>query len=204
MNMRGTMVMARMDEWSAWQRWSIWLLGWVLYAGAFWLLFVAGNLPLRIVGLAGLCAGLVVLTYSSKAVLNERMRKIDRWQLRAILPAFLVYMLLVLYVMPLETGISVPWLKAFVVLSPMLPVLFIAWAIVRYVNGCDELERMQHLEAAGVAIIVVSLASMTLGLLSAAKLIAMDGVLALLLVLPSLCVVYGLACTVSKWRNRAQ
>lgn len=201
---RGTTAMARMDEWSAWQRWGVWLLGWVLYVGAFWLLLTSESLALRIVALIAVCAGLLVLTYSSKAVLNERMRKIDHWQLRTIMPAFLVYMLLVLYVMPLEAGIATPWLKALVVLSPMLPVLFIAWAIVRYVNGCDELERLQHLEAAGIAVVVVSVACMTLGLLAAAKLIVVNGPLVLLMMLPALCVVYGLACTWSKWRNRAR
>lgn len=196
--------MARMDEWSAWQRWGVWLLGWVLYVGAFWLLLTSGSLAIRIVALVAVCAGLLVLTYSSKAVLNERMRKIDHWQLRTIMPAFLVYMLLVLYVMPLEAGIATPWLKALVVLSPMLPVLFIAWAIVRYVNRCDELERLQHLEAAGIAVVVVSAVSMALGLLVAAKLIAVNGALVLLFILPALCVVYGLACAWSKWRNRAR
>lgn len=202
--MRGTMAMARMDEWSAWQRWGVWLLGWALYAGAFWLVFAAPSLPWRILALAGICAGLVVLTYSSKAVLNERIRKIDRWQVRVILPAFVVYMLLVLYVMPLADGFALPWLRAAVVLTPMVPVLFIAWAVIRYVNRCDELERLQHLEAAGIAIVVVSVASMTLGLLAAARVIVVNGALVLLMMLPALCVVYGFACTWSKWRNRAR
>lgn len=206
---RGTLAvakttLARMDQWPAWSRWGAWLLAWVLYVGAFWLLLSTGNLAIRVVALVVLCLGLLVLTYSSKAVLNERVRRIDRWQLRVMLPAFLVYMLLILYVMPLEAKIATAWGKAIVVLSPMLPVLFIAWALVRYVNRCDELERRQHLEAAGVAVIVVSLACMTLGLLAAAKLITVNGALVLLMVLPALCLVYGLACTWSKWRNRAR
>lgn len=196
--------MARMDEWSAWQRWGIWLSGWALYVGAFWLLLASASIALRIVALLGLCAGLLVLTYSSKAVLNERMRKIDHWQLRTLLPAFLMYMLVVLYVMPLSEQTTVPWLKAATALSPMLPMLFIAWTLVRYVNRCDELERRQHLEAAGVAVLVVSLVSMALGLLAAVKLIAVNGALVLLFMLPALCVVYGLTCTWSKWRNRAR
>lgn len=196
--------MGRMNEWAAWQRWSVWLLGWVLYAGAFWMLLANENVAVRVIGLLGVCAGLWVLTYSSKAVLNERVRNIDRWQLKIILPAFLVYVLVVLYVMPLADHLTLPWLKAIVVLSPMLPVLFIAWAVSRYVNRCDEMERRQHLEAAGIAVIVVSLVSMSLGLLAAAKLITVNGALVLLMVLPTLCVVYGLACTWSKWRNRAR
>jgi hypothetical protein len=76
--------------------------------------------------------------------------------------------------------------------------------MVRYVNRCDEMERRQQLEAAGVAVLVVGLAGMSLGLLSAAKLIAVNGTLVLLMALPALAVVYGLACAWAKWRNRAR
>ncbi len=196
--------MAGMDEWSARQRWSVWPLGWALYAGAFWLLFSRDGLAARMVALVGICAGLLVLTYASRAVLNERMRSIDRRQLHVVLPAFLVYMLLMLYVFPRAAHIATPWLKAMVALSPTLPLAFVAWAMVRYVDRCDELERRQHLEAAGIAVIVVSLGCMSLGFLGAAKLIAVNGVFVLLMVLPALCVMYGLACTWSKWRNRAR
>ncbi len=137
-------------------------------------------------------------------MLNERVRSIDRWQLRVIVPAFVVYMLLVIFVLPRVDDVTTHWLKALVVLTPMAPVLFIAWAVVRYVNRCDELERRQHLEAAGVAVLVVSIVAMSLGLLAAARLVALDGALGSLMVLPSLCVVYGLSCTWSKWRNRAR
>lgn len=197
-------MMGRMNEWAAWQRWSVWLIGWVLYVGAFWMLLANENVVVRAIGLLGVCAGLWVLTYSSKAVLNERVRNVDRWQMRVIMPAFLVYMLVVLYVMPLADRLTLPWLKAIVVLSPMLPVLFIAWAVIRYVNRCDEMERRQHLEAAGLAVVIVSVVCMAMGLLAAAKLIAVNGALVLLMVLPALCVVYGLGCTWAKWRNRAR
>lgn len=197
-------MMGRMNEWAAWQRWSVWLIGWVLYVGAFWMLLANENVVVRAIGLLGVCAGLWVLTYSSKAVLNERVRNVDRWQMRVVMPAFLVYMLVVLYVMPLADRLTLPWLKAIVVLSPMLPVLFIAWAVIRYVNRCDEMERRQHLEAAGLAVVIVSVVCMAMGLLAAAKLIAVNGALVLLMVLPALCVVYGLGCTWAKWRNRAR
>jgi hypothetical protein len=195
---------ARIDEWPAWQRWGIWMVGWILYLGAFWLLFVTDNVAARTAALAGICVGLLVLTYSSRAVLNERVRKIDRRQLHVILPAFLVYMLLMLYVFPREAHIATPWLKAIVVLSPLLPLLFVAWAMIRYVNGCDEMERRQHLEAAGIAVVLVAILGMGLGLLASAKLIVLGGTLVLLLVLPTLCMAYGLACTWMKWRNRAR
>lgn len=196
--------MDNMSEWPAWQRWGVWLLGWVLYAGAFWLLFARDGLVMRVLALAGICAGLVLLAYASRAVLNERMRKIDRRQVHLVLPAMLAYMLLMLYVFPREAHIAAPWLKTAVALSPVVPLVFIAWVMIRYVNRCDEMERRQHLEAAGIAVIVVGLACMVLGLAGAARLVAINGTLALLLVFPALCVVYGLACAWSKWRNRAR
>ena len=207
--MRGTLAVAktaiqRMDEWPAWQRWCLWLLGWILYIGAFCLLFVSATWPLRVAALAVICLGLLVLTYSSKAVLNERVRGIDRRHLRVMLPAFLVYMVLVLYVLPLGAHMAASWVKTIVVLSPMLPVLFIAWGVARYVNRCDELERRQHLEAAGFAVLVVGILAMSLGLLAAAKLVTVDGALALLMVLPALAFSYGMTCTWSRWRNRAR
>ena len=201
---RGTMTMARMDEWAPWQRWVVWLLGWALYAGACWLLLASENAAARIVALVGLCASLLVLTYSSKAVLNERVRSIDRRQLHMVLPALLIYILLMLYVMPLADHTGTAWPKTLIVLSPMLPILVMTWAVVRYVNGCDELERLQHLEAAGVAVVVVSLAGMALGLLAAAKLIVVNGARVLLLVWPALGATYGLTCKWTKWRNRAR
>lgn len=202
--MRGTTVIGKMDEWPAWQRWAALVLGWALYVCGFWLLFARHNLAWRALALVVLVVGLVLLAHASKAVLNERVRKIDRWQMRAMLPAFLVYLLLALYVLPRVDQIATPWLKAIAVLSPMAPLLFVAWVMVRYVNRCDELERRQQLEAAGVAVLVVGLVGMSLGLLAAAKLIVVSGAMVLLMVFPALCVVYGITCVWSKWRNRAR
>jgi hypothetical protein len=193
-----------MDEWPAWQRWGTWLVGWVVYLGAFWLIFAWHALALRLLAVACMCLGLLLLAYASRAVLNERMRSVDRWHVRIMLPALVAYVLLMIYAWPLAGRIDTPWLKALVVLLPMVPLLFVAWSMVRYVNRCDEMERRQHLESAGIAVLVVSVASMALGLLAANRLIVVDGALVLQLVFPALCLVYGLACVWFKWRNRAR
>jgi hypothetical protein len=196
--------MARMDEWPAWQRWGTWLVGWVVYLGAFWLVFASHALAMRLLALVCMCIGLLVLAYASRAVLNERMRSVDRWHVRSVLPALMAYVLLMVYVWPLAEHVATPWPKVLVVLLPILPMLFVAWSMIRYVNRCDEMERRQHLESAGIAVVVVSMVSMALGLLAAARLIAVNGALALLFVFPALCIVYGLACVWFKWRNRAR
>jgi hypothetical protein len=196
--------MDRMNEWPKWQRWSVWLTSWALYLGGMALLLMFRSFVVQGLALAVLCVGLVLLTYSSKAVLNERMRKVDRWYVRVLLPTFIVYMVLMLNVWPMYSRIEVPWLRIVVVLLPTLPLAVVVWAMMRYMARCDELERRQQLEAVGIAAAVVSLVSFALGLLAATKLIAVNGALVLLLVFPALCVVYGLACAWSKWRWRGR
>jgi hypothetical protein len=199
-----TVLMDKMTEWPKWQRWSIWLSSWVLYIGGFIVLLTAHGIALRGLALVVLCGGLVLLTHASKAVLNERMRRVDHWQMRVLLPTFVIYILLMLYVWPMYSHIQTPWLRVVVVLLPLLPLTVVVWAMARYITHCDELERRQHLEAIGIAAAVVSLASFALGLLAATRLIAVNGALGLLLTFPALCIVYGLACAWVKWRNRAR
>ena len=196
--------MDKMNEWPKWQRWGVWLSSWVLYLGSFAVLLSFESWVMRGLALLALCVGLVLLTYSSKAVLNERMRKVDRWYVRVLLPTFVVYMVLMLYVWPMYSRIEVPWLEVIVVLLPLLPLAVIVWAMMRYMARCDELERRQQLEAVGIAAAVVSLVSFALGLLAATKLIVVNGALVLLMIFPALCIVYGLACAWSKWRWRGR
>jgi hypothetical protein len=107
-------------------------------------------------------------------------------------------------VWPTYSRIELPWLKVIVALLPLLPLVVVVWAMMRYMAHCDELERRQQLEAIGIAAAVVSLVGFALGLLAATKLIAVDGALVLLLIFPALCVVYGLACGWNRWRWRGR
>jgi hypothetical protein len=198
------MPMDKMSEWPTWLRWSAWLVSWAVYLGGFALLLMFHSLVVQGLALAVICMGLVLLTHATKAVLNERMRKVDRWQVRVVLPAFVVYMVLMLDVWPTYSRIELPWLKVIVALLPLLPLVVVVWAMMRYMAHCDELERRQQLEAIGIAAAVVSLVGFALGLLAATKLIAVDGALVLLLIFPALCVVYGLACGWNRWRWRGR
>ena len=110
--------MDKMNEWPKWQRWGVWLSSWALYLGGMALLLMFRSFVVQGIALAVLCVGLVLLTYSSKAVLNERMRKVDRWYVRVLLPTFVVYMVLMLNVWPMYSRIEVPWLQVIVVLLP--------------------------------------------------------------------------------------
>lgn len=202
--MSGVTAMGRMDEWPVWQRWLALGCGWVIYLGAFTALLATHNLVLRMALLVVVFLGMLMLAYAGRAVLGERMRKIDRWQTRVMLPAFIAYIVLMIYAFPRVPQITVPWLKVVAALSPVVPMLFVAWALIEYVKHCDELERRQHLEAAGIAVVVVGIASMALGFLVATHLLVISASLTLLFTLPALCCVYGIVNGWAKWRNRAR
>ncbi|HEU0277585.1 MAG TPA: hypothetical protein VFQ95_07190 [Rhodanobacteraceae bacterium] len=197
-------ILARMDEWPAWRRWGALALGWVVYLGAFVALFAFHSIALRVAAIVVLCAGLVLLSHASRAVFNERLRTHDRWKLRVMLPTFVVYLVFMLYVWPLEPRLASRGLKLLVALLPVAPLVVVVWAAIRYVGRCDEFERRQHLEAAALAAVVVGIVAMTLGFVAAAGLIRLDAALVLLLVFPAVCLVYGMACAWSRWRNRVR
>lgn len=196
--------MQRMHEWPAWQRWAAFDAGWLLYLGAFAVLIAAASIPLRVLALVALFGGLWVLAYAGKAVLNERMRQVDRSKQWVILPTLVAYIVVMLYVWPLEPRIHALWLRWLVALLPVLAVAIVTGAMARYIMRCDELERRQQLEALGIAAGVVGLVSFALGLLVATKLVVINGGFALLMVFPALCLVFGIARAWTRWRNRAQ
>lgn len=197
------MSVKRMVDWPRWQRWAALGASACLYALACWLL-IRGSTAGVVLGLLAFGISMPLLSYSSRAVINERNREIDHRLTRGFVPPMILYMLVMLYVWPLHKHESVVWLKAVIALLPMVPLTWAMVAVVRFVLGCDELERRQHLEATGISALVVGLVSAALGFLVAAKLIAVDGGLMLLLVFPALCMVYGLVCGWNKWRYRAR
>lgn len=202
--MRTQSVLARMDQWPTWQRWGTLALGWVLYLGAFAALFAFHAIAVRSVAIVVLCAGLVLLSHASRAVFNERLRSHDRWKIRVMLPLFVLYLVFMLYVWPLEPRLTSRALKLLIALLPTLPLVGVTWVAVRYVARCDEFERRQHVESVALAAIVVGIVAMALGFVAAAGLVKFNAALILLLVFPALCLVYGAACAWSQWRNRVR
>jgi hypothetical protein len=195
--------LAPMYIWPGWARWLVTLLTYVLLAGGLWLM-VKGNLMLRVVGLLTFAVGLPLMVHTQRALRRERSRQIDYRYAREFMPAMLAYVLVMLYVWPLQKTMDVGWLRVVTALSPVLPIAWTVLVSIRYVLGSDELERRQHLEALAIGVAIVSVVSMTLGFLGAAKVLAIDGALALLFVYPALCFAYGIAHCGMLWRNRSQ
>ncbi|QNK03047.1 hypothetical protein [Dyella telluris] len=179
-----------MDAWPAWGRWTAALLAGIAMAADFWLLTQQAVLP-RLIGLAVFAATLMFMMRIGQAIRRERCRPADRRYMREFLPAMLTYMVVMLYLWPLQKGMPPGALKLLLVLSPMLPIGWAIVACVRYVLAGDEMERQQHLDAIAISASIISMVSMALGFLCAARLLVLDGGLVLLFVYPSLCVVYG-------------
>jgi hypothetical protein len=170
--------------------------------GGFWLIALGG--VVRLLGLAMLAVGIPLSVHAGRALRRERSRTVERRYAREFMPAMLIYMVAMLYVWPLQKTMEPGWLKVAAALLPVLPIAWLIVASIRYVLGHDELERRQHLEALAIGVAIVSVASMVLGFLAAAKLIVVDASLALLLVYPALSITYGMTHCVLVWRSRAE
>lgn len=191
---------------AAWPSWARWLAVVALYAWliAGFLLMFRGGTGLRLLGLAMFALGLPWLAYSGRFLMRERSRPADWRYLRHFMPAMLLYMVVMLYVWPLQHGMPPGWLKTATVLSPMLPIVWVIWASIRYVLASDEMQRLQHLEALAIGVSVVSVVSLALGFLGAARIIAVDGPLALMMVYPAVCISYGATRCFLVWRARCE
>jgi hypothetical protein len=84
----------------------------------------------------------------------------------------------------------------------MVPVAFVVRAMVRLVLASDELERRIQLEAISIASLTVGLLAFSAGFLQAAGLLHLEA--GLMLVLPALFGVYGLASWWARRRYRGE
>ncbi|RAO76638.1 hypothetical protein CA260_01565 [Dyella jiangningensis] len=191
-----------MHAWPAWGRWLAMATTGALLAAGFWLITLSG--AARVLGLALLAAGIPLSVHVGRAARRERSRTVEHRYARQFMPAMLVYMVVMLYVWPMQKTMEPGLLKVAAALLPVVPIAWLIVASIRYVLGHDELERRQHLEALAIGVAIVSVASMVLGFLAAAKLIVVDASLALLLIYPALSITYGMTHCVLVWRGRAE
>jgi hypothetical protein len=195
----------RVAAWPAWGR----RVALALIMGGY---FLAMALTLREPGLGGRLLGLAalialtwLLAYVSRAAAcveaEGDMRREDRRYLAEFVPAMAIYFAVMLFVWPLHKTAGALWLKGLIALLPALPVASMALSLFRYVTGSDEFMQRLHLQALAIAAGVVAVASMAVGFLAAAKVIAIDGSV-LLLVFPGLMLVYGPTLAWAKRRYR--
>ena len=195
----------RMADWPAWRRWL--LLG--LLAAAY---FGAAALMVLVHGTAGrvlvlvLLVALTLLTalVARVAACSEaegELRREDRRYLLEFVPTMASYFALMLFVWPLHKTVDATWLKALIALSPAVPMAGLAFSMFRYVTASDEFMQRLHLQALALAAGVVTVVSMAVGFLAAAKVVRLDGS-ALLMIFPGLMCVYGPTLAWAKRRYR--
>jgi hypothetical protein len=187
-----------MARWPTWVRWCAVCVTYGLFGVSFWLMMLGP--VLRVVGLVCLAVAMPLIVRGGRAVTGERSRAGDRRFVREFVPAMLIYMVVMLYLWPLQKGMGPGWPKTALALLPLLPISWVILASIRHVLASDELERRQHLEALAIGVALVCVAGMALGLLGAAGVLVLDGTTVLLLLYPAICLTYGAIRCAMAWR----
>jgi hypothetical protein len=122
--------------------------------------------------------------------LTPPIQRYLRWLLvsMSMYATLLVTSLLVLRELPAD-AIA---LRAAFGLLPVLPLLLLVWAFVRYVREADEMQRQIELQAVGLAAMATGIGFMVVGFLANAGVFALKGELVAILVLPALFGSYGI------------
>ena len=175
----------------------------LLFGLGLWAL-ARGSYVWRGAGLLVFAVAMPLMIHAGRALMRERSRAVERRYVREFTPAMIVYMLVMLYVWPLQKAMEAGWLKVATALLPVLPIAWVIVASIRYALGSDERERRQKLEALAIGVAIVSVVSMALGFLVAAKVIVVDVGLALLLVYPAVCLAGGAVHCLIRWRSRGE
>ncbi|MBN8726888.1 MAG: hypothetical protein J0H15_04200 [Xanthomonadales bacterium] len=200
MEKRGGYRLTSLENWSRRQRLLFAALGYlVLAAGAGWAL--QGGLLNSIAGVIAMSLAIPMIGYGSRAVCAHRdgpMTRAERRFTREFSLAMPVYFVLVILLWGHARSLQLGWLRALVAVSPALPVAWLVWAMTRLVLQSDEMMQRLHLQALAVSAGVVSVLSMALGFLVAARVLHLDGSI-LLWVFPVLAWVYGF---VTMWLKR--
>ncbi len=149
-----------------------------------------GVQALLLLGLVALLTGAIWLVCSFFTA-DEPMRGVSLRYLREFLPAIAAYVIIVVTVLPLAEHVDAVALKVVLALLPVVPIGFVMRAMVRFLMGCDELERQQQLQAISIAALTVGMASFAVGFLQAAGLLVLQA--PLIWILPAMIAIYGLA-----------
>lgn len=155
-------------------------------------------------GFVALCAATPMLGYGSRAISctdEGPMLRAERRFMVEFSLAMPVYFVCVLFLFGSVRVIDGPVLKALAAVSPALPLAWVVVAATRLILGSDELQQRLHLQSLAIATGVVSVLSMALGFLVAARLLDLRGDI-LLWVFPVLAWTYGLVRWWLAWRLR--
>lgn len=182
---------APLAHWSRRQRWLFVLFSFALMlVGIHWLM--RGGWQLW-AGLLAMSLSVPMVAYSCRSVSRTETGPMSPAERRFLIEfsfSMPVYFVLVILLWGHARQMDQGWLRALVAVSPALPVAWLSVAFTRMILGSDELMQRIHLQALAVSAGAVSILSMALGFLAAAKVLALKGDI-LLWVFPVLAWVYG-------------
>jgi hypothetical protein len=124
------------------------------------------------------------------------MRTAYRQYMKAFIPAMFAYVLVLfasVYILKKLGPSASIYLRIVLSLAPVLPIVFVCRALLRYLRECDELERQIDLEALAMSCLCTGLIFISLGFLAGAKIIFLDGAMVAIWVFPCLFGLYGVA-----------
>ena len=127
---------------------------------------------------------------------------VHRRYLREFLPAMAAYVVVLMLSIWALIHVEATALRVLLALAPVVPVALAGRAILRFVRDCDELQQKILLEAFALAALALTLGSFSLGLLVSARVLPMRADMALIMVLPTYCLLYGLFACLARRRYR--
>lgn len=133
------------------------------------------------------------------------MRSAHRKYLKTFIPAMISYVAVLFASILLlkKMGPDAPlYLRAALSLTPVIPIIFVCKALIRFLRESDELERQIELEAIALSGLFTGLIFLCLGFLASSKLIYLDGAAVAIWVFPALFGLYGIAKCFANWRYR--
>lgn len=133
------------------------------------------------------------------------MRSAHRHYLKTFIPAMLGYVLVLFgsILILKKIGMDAPlYLRAILSLAPVIPIIFVCLALIRFLRDSDELERQIELEAIALSGLFTGVIFLCLGFLANSKIIYLDGAGVAIWVFPSLFGLYGIAKCIASRRYR--
>jgi prepilin signal peptidase PulO-like enzyme (type II secretory pathway) len=127
---------------------------------------------------------------------------LKRYYLRSIIP-LLVYAGMVVGSHFLAPLTALPWLKAVLALSPLLPFAWIFYYYFNYLAECDELERKIEMDAIAISAMSGVLSGMALLFLSDHALLQLSDRSIIVISVGAICLGYVITRYLGIWRFRA-
>lgn len=119
---------------------------------------------------------------------------------REFVPAMTAYVVALLVSVYALRLVDALWARAALALLPVVPIVFVARALLRFVRDSDELQRRIQLESFALASLVLTLGAFSLGLLAIAGVVRLDAGLAMTMLLPAYALLYGVFAAITSRR----